>query len=325
MKRDAISSEGRSDATSLWCAAIRRKPKKAAGFINSRETHMKKSLVCALALFIAAPGIVEAQAYYSPSYSYSYVYTNPYLGYQSTGQTGGYGCTILTNDLSYGSRGSGVSTLQSFLVSQHYPGDGAWMITGYFGRATEQAVRNFQAGRGLLQTGVVDWQTREAIRQASCGGAGYAYTASAYPYYSQQYPYQYNYPYGYGYTAPLRLDSLSAQSASAGSSITLYGSGFDSTYNTVHFGSNAASGAGAANGTSLSVVVPNLPSGVYNIYVTNARGTSNSLSFTSIGSQYTFYNYGNNYGYNYGYPYNYLPAQAGNYGCSNYSYPYGCY
>ena len=290
---------------------------------------MKKSLVFALALFIAGPGIVAAQTYYSPAYSYSYVYTNPYPGYNYLPvQSGSYGCTIITSNLSYGSRGSEVSTLQTFLVSQHYPGDGAWMITGYFGRATEQAVRNFQAGRGLLQTGVVDWQTREAIRQASCGGAGYAYTASAYPYYSQQYPHQYNYPYGYGYTAPLRLDSLSAYSASVGSSITLYGSGFDNTYNTVHFGNNAASGAGSANGTSLSIVVPNLPGGVYNVYVTNSRGTSNSLSFTSVGSPYTFYNYGYGnypYGYNYGYPYNYLPAQAGNYGCSNYAYPYGCY
>ncbi|RJQ35388.1 hypothetical protein C4556_00290, partial [Candidatus Parcubacteria bacterium] len=234
-----------------------------------------------------------------------------------------------SSDLSHGSKGSDVSSLQQFLVSQNYPGTGSWMVTGYYGRATEAAVRNFQAGSGLIQSGVVDRATRNAIRERSCGNYGYlgGVSGSQYPYqYAYQYPsqYPYTYPgYQYGYTIPLRLDSLSVTSGSAGTSLTLYGSGFEATYNTVRFGSNVAYGAGSTNGTSLTLTVPGMPPGVYPVTVTNGRGTSNSLSFTVIGSPYSYYNYGYNYGnYNYGYSYPYMNTY--NYGCGSYMYPYGC-
>lgn len=275
---------------------------------------MKKSLVFVCVLFIAGPYIAFAQTYY-PYGGYGYAT----YGY---GNYGGYGCANLSSNLSYGSRGSEVLTLQRFLVNQNYPGVGSWMVTGYFGRATEAAVRSFQAYRGLVQTGVVDWATRSAILQ-SCGGAYYdnQYGYSQYPYqpqyqysYQTQYPYSQIYPYYlYGYAIPLRLNSLSSQSGMSGSTITLYGSGFDTTHNTVRFGTNAAYGAVSTNGTSMTVSIPNIPPAVYPIIVTNSRGTSNSLAFTVTGSPYWYYNYGYNYGYNY------------NYGCSSYPYLYNCY
>ena len=308
---------------------------------------MKKILVFACALLVAGPGGALAQAYYYPQTGYNYgsysgSYNSAYLPAPAGMYAGGQasGCTYISSDLSYGSQGSEVSTLQQFLVHQNYPGAGSWMVTGYFGRATETALRTFQASRGLIQTGVADAATRAAMR-GNClpGLGGYQYDSSypyTYPnwnqYAYQTYPYQ-QYPY-YPYQAPLRLDSLSTQSSLSGSSLTLYGSGFDPTSNTVRFGTNAAAGAGSTNGTSLTVTVPNVPPGVYAIYVTNGRGTSNSLTFTVTGNPYGYYNYGYNYGYNYPYnnqnyyPYNYDNYNYGynynyNYNCMNY--PYGCY
>lgn len=81
-------------------------------------------------------------------------------------------CTTLTQTLSTGSRGSEVLTLQTFLSNQDYKGGGAWMITGYFGAATRQAVRNFQATQNLPVTGVVDAATRAAISSVTCGNVG---------------------------------------------------------------------------------------------------------------------------------------------------------
>ena len=290
---------------------------------------MKKILMLACALLVVGPGVALAIGYNYPYSGYNYPHSYP------SAQTGGYGCTDLSSDLSYGSKDGDVSSLQQFLVSQNYPGTGSWMVTGYYGRATEAAVRNFQANSGLIQSGVVDWATRNAIRERSCGNYGYLGGTSGYTQYPYQYAYpnqyQYTYPgYQYSYAIPLRLDSLSVTSGNSGTSLTLYGSGFDATYNTVRFGSNAAYGAGSTSGTSLTITVPNMQPGVYPVTVTNGRGTSNSLSFTVIGSPYSYYNYGYNYNYgnynygNYNYGYNYPYTNSYNYGCSGYQYPYGC-
>ena len=54
------------------------------------------------------------------------------------------GCISITHDLVRGSTdastGGDVSRVQSFLAAQDYPGGGSWMITGFFGAATQQAV-----------------------------------------------------------------------------------------------------------------------------------------------------------------------------------------
>lgn len=227
-----------------------------------------------IALFLA--GAASAQVYYSPATSVS----TP-------------GCIIITDNLSFGSRGSEVSKLQQFLVSQNYPGGGSWMITGYFGQATTQAVRNFQQLAGIPMTGYVDSATRSAIQTRTCGTASTApvspalfppsytlpapsYTTPPYilpstpPYTSLAYPYS---PYPYG---GVSITSMSTQSAQVGTSITLYGTGFDITgTNTVHVGN--ATVIASSNGSSLTFTVPSLPNGTYSVYITNSRGTSNSL------------------------------------------------
>src|SRR3990167_10577473 len=84
------------------------------------------------------------------------------------------GCVTLSQDLSLGSRASDVRALQNFLVAQNYPGGGSWMVTGYFGAATAAAVRNFQSGQGLANTGAIDAATRAAISRVSCLPTGQA-------------------------------------------------------------------------------------------------------------------------------------------------------
>src|SRR3989344_5502901 len=122
---------------------------------------MNKILVSALVAFVAlAANIASAQSYYS-SYNYGTTYQQPYTG----------ACVILVSDLSYGSSGSQVRLLQTFLVSRNYPGGGTWMITRNFRLATQVAVRHFQTEERLLVTGAVDAATRAAIARVTCGGS----------------------------------------------------------------------------------------------------------------------------------------------------------
>ena len=243
-----------------------------------------------------------------------------------------YGCISVPAGLSLGSRSSGVLSLQQFLVAQNYPGGGSWMQTGYFGQATAAALRSFQASRGLPQTGWVDAGTAAAISAASCPGystySGYGYTSS-YPLNTYSYaPYSYNYnshsntlPYsypnyptypsyptydnclvgqgssytygGYNYNCPVRISSLSRTSGEVGDRVTVYGSGFSSSGNTVRFGVGVAARNISASdgGTRLTFTVPTyldvytygrerVYETTYPISVVNSRGyTSNSASF----------------------------------------------
>ena len=277
--------------------------------------------VVAVSLFGAS--IASAQTYYGSS-----SYGTSYSG----------GCTTITSNLSFGSRGSQVSALQSFLVAQNYPGGGSWMITGYYGSATTAAVRNFQQAHGLATTGVVDSSTRAAM----CGGSSYVIPglgASGYVY-NQNYSYNnYNpnpYPYTQGYagtqysytvppytnynnnnynncgsypyyyscnstygSAPV-LTSLSANSASIGTQIIIYGTGFDVSNNTIYVGGTTVPNV-PSNGTSISFIVPQNANGTVSVSVGTSRGTSNSLTLSVLGTTYpnpcnnnTYYGYGYN-------------------------------
>lgn len=164
---------------------------------------MKRIFSGFIALFLlGAPALAAAQVTYQYGYPYGYYdppynsYTSPYsytvYPYSTNMYAYGSACTYILTDVIFGTRGSDVTTLQQFLVNQEYPGTGSWMLTGYFGQATQAALRTFQASRGLPQTGYADAATRAAIMQASClsgqGGSSYG-----------QYPYNYQYPYQYPY------------------------------------------------------------------------------------------------------------------------------
>lgn len=75
----------------------------------------------------------------------------------------------ITNYLEVGSRGSEVTTLQSFLAQDAtlYP---QGLITGYFGFLTKAAVSNFQSRNGISPVGRVGPQTLPVLNQQMSGG-----------------------------------------------------------------------------------------------------------------------------------------------------------
>lgn len=228
-------------------------------------------------------------------------------------------CISVSANLSRGSRVSDVRTLQEFLVSRNYPGGGSWMITGYFGAATEAAVRNFQRESGLAVTGAVDSATRDAIVRASCGGttastpatpwyqqlfnyvSGWTPSAPTYP----SYPTYPTYPL-YGMQTPF-LDSMSVNTGGPGTVVTIWGRNFDGANNTVYFGTTPIPGV-SSGGTSITFTVPSYTaSGIVQVKVGNSHGMSNGLTFNMTTQYY--------------YPYTpYQPYQQ--YGCT---YPYQSY
>ncbi len=233
-------------------------------------------------------------------------------------------CVNLSRDLSRSMRGSDVLSLQTFLVSQNFPGGGAWMETGLYGAATQAAVSDFQQEQSLPTTGIADYTTRNAIERLTCGGV-VAYTtptATTYPTTIPWNGYSSNYPYGYGNLVSLNLTALSQNTGAVGTQVTIYGTGFDQTNNTVNFGSVALTNV-PSNGTSISFIVPAYTiSGNVNITVSDSLGTSNALVFAV-----------SSYGYGCGTNYFYSPysSNSGSCGCgSTYSstlygttYPYG--
>ena len=298
------------------------------------DTYMNKILVSSLAAIIAlGANVAFAQGYYypAPSYNYGSAYQAPYSG----------ACVNVASDLSYGSRGSQVSQLQTFLVNQNFPGGGSWMITGYFGNATLAAVRNFQQQQGLPISGVVDAATRAAISRVSCGYSMYNYNYNTSPYTASPfYSYTttnascyYTYPYtcnnSYGRVVS---SSLSPTYGQPGTSVTIYGSGFDYSNNTVYFGMIPLANIPSYNGTTLTFTVPSYSSGgTVGVFVVSTRGTSNTLNFSVTGGGCTTYPYNccavaqntppyvPGQGYVFGYPYQnqsqygyqYCPPQGG--------------
>ncbi len=262
---------------------------------------MKKLIVSfALAASLVSTGIVAAQAYYPSN----------------------MGCISVQTGLGIGARGSGVSTLQTFLVAQNYPGGGAWMITGYFGAATAAALRNFQQTQGLPQSSNVDTATASAISRATCNGTA-ALPSLEYPYsyptIPTSYPSSYSYPSYLSYGNAPTITSLSQNTGTTGNVVTVYGIGFDQYNNTVNFGGTSLVGIPSQDGISLTFTVPSslylysLAGSSVQINVANSRGTSNTVNFTVWGNPYPCQNgvfgYGNcggcnSYQYQYSYGYN---------------------
>lgn len=76
---------------------------------------------------------------------------------------------VLTSDLSRGTESSDVETLQKFLArfSEIYP---EGIANGFFGPATERAVKRFQAKYSISQVGRVGPATRAKITEVSASG-----------------------------------------------------------------------------------------------------------------------------------------------------------
>ncbi len=202
-------------------------------------------------------------------------------------------CAGISRDLSVGSRGADVTTLQRLLVAQNYPGGGSWMVTGYFGAATAAAVRNYQTQHGIPTTGFVDSATRASM--SACGS--YAPVTPSYPSYptyptTPVYPVIPTYPTYPTGSAPY-ITSLSMISATQNTSVTVYGTNFQYGNTVVRIGSTNVALTNVSN-TAATFAVPTLNPGTYQLYVVTNYGTSNAMTFTvSPSVPCSTYPYGN--------------------------------
>jgi hypothetical protein len=199
-------------------------------------------------------------------------------------------CISFNSNVYYGLSDSYVTTLQNFLISEGYLHVAA---TGYFGPLTFAAAQSFQAANGITNTGFVGPLTRAKIGSITC-------TVNPGPIVVNPPVFPIATTTPTTTTSAPMISYVSPTSGSIGSSFTIYGSGFSSINNIVHFGSGTLTGVSSADGTTLSLTVPsqlsncNLYSctdtiiyvgpGTYPISVLNSVGTSNSVSFTVTSS-----------------------------------------
>lgn len=91
-------------------------------------------------------------------------------------------------------------------------------------------------------------------------------------------------------SSSVSLSYFEPPSGLPGSVLTLYGTGFTPTNNTVHFGDASINSLNSSDGTSMTLDVPStlpnsstpLPPGQYAVSVSNANGDSNAYAFTVI-------------------------------------------
>ncbi len=206
-----------------------------------------------------------------------------FVGVASIASAKTYQCANIPLGLRTGSRGNDVLRLQQFLVDQHYPGGGSWMLTGLYGRATTVAVTNFQRLQNLPETGKIDAGTLSSIARVSCNSASGNTSIS-----------NYNYTPNYNYKSPTNsgaiINYLMSAMGAVGSTVTVIGSGFSQGGNAVHFGVGVIANLFSNDGKSLSFTIPQtlagygtqtVTPGTYNVSVITAQGaTSNSVPYT---------------------------------------------
>lgn len=120
---------------------------------------LKSVLLAGLVLSLTFINNVSAQSYYGQN------------GDVDTDTTSASTCYSLSYNMRKGSRDSNtngeVTKLQEALVQLGYLNADP---TGYFGRATYNAVKNFQSAKGLLSSGFFGTYTRKALYNATCHG-----------------------------------------------------------------------------------------------------------------------------------------------------------
>ena len=76
---------------------------------------------------------------------------------------------VVATDLSVGTQGSGVALMQLYLIYEQAGPAAATLrsagATGYFGPATESALREYQTKKKITVTGIYDAETREAMSE----------------------------------------------------------------------------------------------------------------------------------------------------------------
>ena len=193
-----------------------------------------------------------------------------------------------------------VSKLQQFLAQDKtiYP---EGLVTGYFGSLTQKAMQRWQARNGIVSSGspattgygVVGPKTRAKLQAITFSSSTAPLTPTPPPPLPPPSP----------SITPIRLpiptiSSLQPTSGPIGTTVTITGSGFTSTGNTVNFGNGVIQkNVSSFDGKTVTFTIPSYISpycppqmfcsavvypvnpGSYNVSVTNGNGTSNSLSF----------------------------------------------
>lgn len=132
-------------------------------------------------------------------------------------------------------------------------------------------------------------------------------------YYNQCGSFPYYYPCTNTYLTSVTLSSLTPLSGLPGTTVTLYGTGFDRVNNTVYVGGKTLTGIPSYNGNTLQFQIPaGMVGGPVSVSVAtpSAQATSNKLTFTIDGGVNPNQNWCG-WGAGYGYPYGYCPPQQG--------------
>lgn len=257
------------------------------------------------------PGLGGSYSYgnnynYSQPYNYSYNYNQPYTynqypynyGYPYNSNNGCGTYPYYTPCYTYNNYGSAPS-LTSLSPTSAVPGASITLYgtsfdpnsnTVYVGGQTLWNVPSTNNGTSLTFTlpSTVNFGNTVSVSVGNSHGTSNTLTLNVngggYPYPCGS---------GYNYCPPsgaLSIAYLSPQSGAVGTSVTVFGSGFSSTGNSVHFGNGVIGNLSSNDGYSVSFVVPSsltgygyqpVGLGTYQVSVTNASGaTSNAVPFT---------------------------------------------
>jgi len=208
---------------------------------------------------------------------------------------------VFASDLKIGDRGEDVLNLQKILNTDRktriaISGPGSLgNETTYFGVLTKAAVIKFQelyasevlAPVGLFRgTGYVGPSTRKklnALAQVQTEAAETKADVAEETVPVEDTSVQETLPtsvlLGIGDSDNLYVAFPSSYDGATGTEITLMGSGFTSTDNTIYFGTTKIENVPSLTGTDLTFTVPDVAYGRYNISVVNENGTSGAISF----------------------------------------------
>lgn len=196
---------------------------------------------------------------------------------------------IFVSNLSLGSTGTDVVTLQQYLVEKGYLEIPAGVPYGYFGPLTKSALAKWQSANGISpavgyfgpisRVAITAQSTTLVTNSAPLTSAPPASSSpSSFPKVENDTP-----------SAPgmrvnrVMLFRTTPFEARPGDSITLDGSGFSKTHNEIYFNSGNMLIATSTNGTILKISVPiNLSEGEYNLSIKNSLGTSDPQIKISI-------------------------------------------
>lgn len=195
----------------------------------------------------------------------------------------------INNNLTLGSKGEEVSTLQKFLVAEGYLSMPLGVSYGYFGLLTRKAVANWQENNGVSPAlGYFGPISRSVFNKNAtsieAGSASSVPIPASIPVpVSLPTSPQQNLTSNDNEDSPRALGMMANRislfraspfEVRSGDTISLDGSGFSKTLNKVYFNGGNSVTTTSANGAIMDVVVPSLSNGEYELSVENVFGSS---------------------------------------------------